>query len=158
MTINPKDDLGNVQVEFVWGNLPMQPDELRGENTLDPALDNHSTAVDGYQGYPGYSPNTGVAPTEGFNTTDATLTSVGVVKNTLIGWSMSKPDNGIAIGDWIRVSGATVSDGRDVNGDYLIDAKDGSEISSVALREVIGTYSAFMASGFGTATVLVDHQ
>lgn len=28
----PKDDLGNVQVDFAWGNFPPQPDELRDGN------------------------------------------------------------------------------------------------------------------------------
>lgn len=53
---NPVDDLGNVQVDFVWGNFPMQPDDARGENTLDPALDNHIIAVTAYNGFPGYTP------------------------------------------------------------------------------------------------------
>lgn len=57
MTVNPKDDLGNVRVDFVWGNFPLQPDELRGENTLDPALDNHSIATTGYSNYPSFIPN-----------------------------------------------------------------------------------------------------
>ena len=57
MTVNPKDDLGNVQVDFVWGNFPLQPDELRGENTLDPTLDNHSIATTGYANYPSFLPN-----------------------------------------------------------------------------------------------------
>lgn len=51
---NPIDDLGNVQVDFVWGNLPLQPDDQRGLNTLDPALDNHEIATEGYNGYPGF--------------------------------------------------------------------------------------------------------
>lgn len=51
---NPVDDLGNVQVDFVWGNMPMQPDDARGENTLDPALDNHIIATSGYEGFPGF--------------------------------------------------------------------------------------------------------
>jgi hypothetical protein len=57
MTVNPKDDLGNVQVDFVWGNFPLQPDELRGEDTLDPTLDNHSIATTGYANYPSFLPN-----------------------------------------------------------------------------------------------------
>lgn len=57
MTVNPKDDLGNVQVDFVWGNLPLQPDELRGEDTLDPTLDNHVIATEGYANYPSFLPN-----------------------------------------------------------------------------------------------------
>ena len=58
MTVNPKDDLGNVQVDFVWGNLPLQPDELRASgHKLDAALDNHSIATTGYSNYPAFIPN-----------------------------------------------------------------------------------------------------
>lgn len=58
---NPVDDLGNVQVDFVWGNLPLQPDDQRGLNTLDPALDNHEIATEGYNGYPGFGTPAGPA-------------------------------------------------------------------------------------------------
>lgn len=54
---NPVDDLGNVKVDFVWGNMPLQPDDQRGSNTLDPALDNHSIATTGWSNFPGYIPN-----------------------------------------------------------------------------------------------------
>ena len=55
---NPVDSLGNIQVDFVWGNMPLQPDDQRGEDTLDPALDNHYIADEGWNNYPGYTPNT----------------------------------------------------------------------------------------------------
>ena len=57
MTNYPKDDSGQVQVDFVWGNLPLQPDELRGEDTLNMNLDNHVIADIGWSNYPGYIPN-----------------------------------------------------------------------------------------------------
>jgi hypothetical protein len=58
MTVNPKDDLGNVQVDFVWGNLPLQPDELRASgHKLNATLDNHSIATTGYANYPSFLPN-----------------------------------------------------------------------------------------------------
>jgi hypothetical protein len=56
-----RDDSGNVVVDFVWGNLPMQPDDDRGGEgqsaTLDPALDNHIIATTGYSNFPGFIPN-----------------------------------------------------------------------------------------------------
>jgi hypothetical protein len=67
---NLVDDAGNVVVEFVWGNFPMQPNDERLENgslavlnqvagaLLDPALDNHEIAYQGWNGYPLYTPNT----------------------------------------------------------------------------------------------------
>jgi hypothetical protein len=63
---NLVDDSGNVVVEFVWGNVPMQPNDVREENggdLLDPDLDNHSIAYEGWNGYPLYTP--GVAGAEG---------------------------------------------------------------------------------------------
>jgi hypothetical protein len=63
---NLVDDSGNVVVEFVWGNVPMQPNDVREENggdLLDPDLDNHSIAYEGWNGYPLYTP--GLAGAEG---------------------------------------------------------------------------------------------
>jgi hypothetical protein len=64
---NLLDTAGNVAVDFVWGNIPMQPNDEREENgqtvLLNPALDNHSIAYEGWNGYPLYNP--GVAGAEG---------------------------------------------------------------------------------------------
>jgi hypothetical protein len=64
---NLVDDAGNVAVDFVWGNIPMQPNDEREENgqteLLDPDLDNHSIAYEGWNGYPLYNP--GEAGAEG---------------------------------------------------------------------------------------------
>jgi hypothetical protein len=64
---NLLDTAGNVAVDFVWGNIPMQPNDEREENgqtvLLDPDLDNHSIAYEGWNGYPQYNP--GVAGAEG---------------------------------------------------------------------------------------------
>ena len=38
----PVDDNGNVRVDFVWGNFPVQPDEQRGDN-----YDNNDYTLDG---------------------------------------------------------------------------------------------------------------
>lgn len=34
----PLDDNGNIRVDFVWGNVPMQPDELRTDQVTERAL------------------------------------------------------------------------------------------------------------------------
>ena len=63
---NLVDDAGNVVVDRVWGNFPMQPNDVREENggeLLDPDLDNHEIAYEGWNGYPLYTP--GVAGAEG---------------------------------------------------------------------------------------------
>lgn len=50
------DDAGNTQVDFVWGNFPLQPNTGRDED-LDPLLDNHHLATTGYANYPQFIPN-----------------------------------------------------------------------------------------------------
>ena len=55
------DDKGNVAVDFVWGNFPLQPNDVRRDNggsNLNYALDSHNIAEDGWNGYPLYTPNT----------------------------------------------------------------------------------------------------
>ena len=58
---NLLDTAGEVAIDFVYGNLPIQPNDARPNalaNRLDPALDNHINALSGWNGYPQYSPNT----------------------------------------------------------------------------------------------------
>ena len=55
------DSAGNVAVDFVWGNFPLQPNDVRRDNggsNLNYALDSHNIAEDGWNGYPQYTPNT----------------------------------------------------------------------------------------------------
>jgi hypothetical protein len=66
---NLLDDAGNVVVDRVWGNVPMQPNDVREENggeLLDPDLDNHEIAYEGWNGYPLYTPNTAGAEGAGY--------------------------------------------------------------------------------------------
>jgi hypothetical protein len=53
---NSRDTGDNVKVDFVWGNIPMQPNDDRGEAVLDPELDNHIIVTTEYNGFPGYIP------------------------------------------------------------------------------------------------------
>lgn len=70
------DDKGNVVVDFVWGNFPLQPNDQRNvtpvvdgqinpSGLLDFALDNHVIAQTGWNGYPLYEPNTDGAAIDG---------------------------------------------------------------------------------------------
>ena len=57
---NLLDTAGNVAVDFVWGNFPLQPNDVREENggsLLVATLDNHNIAYEGWNGYPLYTPN-----------------------------------------------------------------------------------------------------
>lgn len=64
---NLLDSAGNVAVDFVWGNFPLQPNDEREENggsLLVASLDNHKIAYEGWNGYPLYS-RPGLAGLEG---------------------------------------------------------------------------------------------
>ena len=70
---NLLDTAGEVAIDFVYGNFPIQPNDARPDaasatlsttvttrvaGRLDPALDNHINALSGWNGYPQYTPNT----------------------------------------------------------------------------------------------------
>lgn len=62
---NLLDTAGEVAIDFVWGNLPMQPNDVRPNavsavgtpGRLDPLLDNHIIALSGWGGYPLFTAN-----------------------------------------------------------------------------------------------------
>lgn len=58
---NLLDSSGEVAIDFVWGNFPIQPNDARPNTDtgrLNPALDNHIIALSGWNGFPLYNPNT----------------------------------------------------------------------------------------------------
>jgi hypothetical protein len=86
-----RDDSGNVAVDYVWGNMPIQPNDDR-VTPLDPDLDNHNIVSLGWSGYPGFvNNNTGawdditvpnvVGLTEAAATT--ALTAAGLTKGAV---------------------------------------------------------------------------
>jgi len=62
---NLLDTAGEVAIDFVWGNMPMQPNDVRPNavsavgtpGRLDPLLDNHIIALSGWGGYPLFTAN-----------------------------------------------------------------------------------------------------
>jgi len=84
------DDKGNVAVDFVWGNFPLQPNDVRAENggnLLDYTKDSHNIAEDGWNGYPLYTPNTTGSQTAGVDyvTVPNVLGAVATDAATLLG-------------------------------------------------------------------------
>ena len=80
---NLLDTAGEVAIDFVYGNFPIQPNDARPDaasatlsttvttrvaGRLDPALNDHINALSGWNGFPQYSPNTAgedvVGPTD----------------------------------------------------------------------------------------------
>lgn len=57
---NLLDSAGEVAIDFVWGNMPIQPNDARPDTAtgrLDPALDNHIIALSGWGGFPQFVAN-----------------------------------------------------------------------------------------------------
>ena len=117
---NSTDSAGNVRVDFVWGNYPMQPNDVRTDGTpvatvaadaaqnydwngyseypsarLDAALDNHVIAEAEWNNYPSFTPGVGnymITAATG-NGTTVTYTS----------------QNNLAAGDVVNITGLTAS-------------------------------------------------
>lgn len=117
---NATDSAGNVRVDFVWGNYPMQPNDERTDGTpvttvapdanqnydwsgygefpsarLNPALDNHAVAEAEWNNYPSFTPGVGnykITAASG-NGTTVTYTS----------------QNNLAAGDVVNITGLTAS-------------------------------------------------
>ena len=112
------DTGGNVKVDYVWGNFPMQPNDVRTEEAagnfggstgdygwaattkvagarLDAALDNHANAEAGWAGYPGYVAAAG----------NYIITAVSGDGTTVTYTSQNK----LAAGDVVNITGLTAS-------------------------------------------------
>ena len=84
---NLLDTAGNVAVDFVWGNFPLQPNDVREENggeLLDADLDNHSIAYEGWNGYPLYTPNTEGAEGAGYIVVPSVIGSTTAVATNVL--------------------------------------------------------------------------
>lgn len=156
---NPVDDLGNVQVDFVWGNMPMQPDDQRGMATLDPALDNHIIATTMYNGFPGYTPvppfddtvpNRTVPNVVGLTESAATtaLTNVnlvkGIVTETEVGATTS---NDGKIKSQAPTSGTVVNSGDEVDLVKYLTPVVPDVVGMTEAEAVLALEAAFLAEG-----------
>lgn len=122
---NPVDDGGNVRVDHVWGNMPIQPDDARGANTLDPALDNHVIVTTGRYGYPSYTPD---------YIGDGDATPNAVVPN-VVGLSAAAAQTAIEDAGLVYAAGATTDNagGATAENDGLVASSSpvaGSNVNS----------------------------
>jgi hypothetical protein len=136
------DDAGNVAIDFVWGNFPLQPNDVRRDNggsNLDYTLDSHNIAEDGWNGYPQYTPNTAGTQSGGVDyvavpnvigqlTADATDTLldatliasvqsaftpvISAITLTSNVASVTATGHGYAIGDVVTIAGLTNGGGN----------------------------------------------
>lgn len=87
------DSAGNQFVDYVWGNMPPQPDAGR-ETPLDASKGFHAMLKNAYNGFPGYTPvapyldeiaNVAVPNTVGLteSAANAALVAAGLVKGVV---------------------------------------------------------------------------
>jgi hypothetical protein len=111
---NPKDTGNNVKVDFVWGNMPMQPNDDRGENTLDYDLDNHVIVEEGRYGFPAYTPGNVGDGDDVANTTVPAIT--GVLEATALTRLTNAGLDGVAL--------ATTTEGATEGNDGKVASQD----------------------------------
>jgi hypothetical protein len=115
MTSYPRDDSGEIQVDFVWGNMPLQPNEDRDE-TLDDTLDNHTIATEGWSNYPAYIPNY-----NGLQLFDA-LGNVISTNDGYFGDKVPDADPEVIVPNFVRLTRSAANDLADSKNLYLYDA------------------------------------
>lgn len=126
---NLVDDAGNVAVDFVWGNFPLQPNDDREENgggLLDADLDNHSIAYEGWNGFPLYNPNSAGAEGAGY-----------IVVPSVLGLTTANAT------DVLEDAGLVVTVGA--------AATNAAKTVTAAARTAASTTLTFTASGAGAA-------
>jgi hypothetical protein len=138
------DSKGNVAIDFVWGNFPLQPNDdrdtqpilntaLYGTN-LNFALSNHVRAETGWNGYPQYLPNT-------------TGTYVGGVPFTIVP---------VLVGDTLATALDNISDAGLVVGTQTTITN--TPIAYTVVTRTAGSFDATITAAAGVALCPVGAQ
>ncbi len=172
---NATDSAGNVKVDFVWGNHPMQPNDVRTDGTpvttvaadadqnydwngyteypsarLNPALDNHVIAEAEWNNYPSFTPGAG-----NYKITAATGDGTTVTYTS---------QNNLAAGDVVNITGLTasaynLSSATVATADKLkftvTDAANAGEITGQWYGKVESTTALTAADGAGIGYIVV---
>jgi hypothetical protein len=125
------DSKNEIAIDFVWGNMPMQPDDDR-TTRLDRSLGDHIIESTAWNGYPQYTPNTDGAYVAGVAyavvpnlvgltealATDALL-DAGLVKGTVttssVGYVADPSNAGLVKSQSVAADAASVAFGSSVN-------------------------------------------
>jgi hypothetical protein len=106
------DDKGNVVVDFVWGNFPLQPNDVRPDTAtgrLDYALDNHVIAQTGWNGYPLYVPNTDGAAIDGNSDGKISANEIFIVVPNVLGQTTALATDALKDAGYTTVTVATAA-------------------------------------------------
>ena len=166
---NPVDTSGNVAVDFVWGNLPLQPDDARvtspSQTTtvgaaqnhswtyvstkpsakIDPTQDTEVIADEAWATFPAYAPNTGVP---------ASSTSISIPDVTGYGYKHAVEAlvlSGANLGTvTYRTSGATPAN----TGQVYSKSASGTHTEGTAVNLVVYKYQDATTPGVDHSTAI----
>ena len=170
---NLLDTAGEVAIDFVWGNIPMQPNDVRPDTAtgrLDPALDNHIIALSGWNGFPQYAPNT--AGEDVLGATDyvlvpnvlnlTTALAVDAMKDASLvpTTAAGATNNTVAVTQIARTSGSTTITFTSTNtftaGQKVRVAATGDAALDADYTVVFSNGAVFTAAGTATTTVALS--
>ena len=181
---NATDSAGNVKVDFVWGNYPMQPNDVRTDGTpvatvaanasqnynwngyseypsarLDAALDNHAVAEAEWNNYPSFTPGVGnymvtAASGNGASTIVARDASGNFTANAITATNFIGGGASIS-----AINGSNVTTGTVANARTTAATANGA--STIVLRGASGEFSAgaitsVSISGNGVALTAIN--
>jgi 5-hydroxyisourate hydrolase-like protein (transthyretin family) len=167
---NLLDTAGEVAIDFVWGNFPIQPNDARPDTAagrLDPALDNHIIALSGWNGFPQYSPNTAGEDVLGatdyvlvpnvLNFTTALAQDAMKDASLVVTTASGATNNTVAVTAIARTSGSTTITFTSTNtftaGEKVRVAATGEAALDADYTVVFSNGAMFTAAGTATTTV-----
>lgn len=167
---NLLDTAGEVAIDFVWGNFPIQPNDARPDTAagrLDPALDNHIIALSGWNGFPQYSPNTAGEDVLGatdyvlvpnvLNFTTALAQDAMKDASLVVTTASGATNNTVAVTQIARTSGSTTITFTSTNtftaGEKVRVAATGEAALDADYTVVFSNGAMFTAAGTATTTV-----
>jgi beta-lactam-binding protein with PASTA domain len=166
---NPVDTSGNVAVDFVWGNLPLQPDDKRVTSPtqtttvgaaqnhswtyvstkpsakIDPTQDTEVIADEAWSAFPGFVPNEGV-PASSTSITIPNVAGYGY-KHAVEALVLAGANVGTVT---YRTSGATLLN----NGTVYSTSVTGSHTEGTATNLVVYTYQDASTPGITHSTAI----
>lgn len=128
------DSKNEICVDFVWGNMPMQPDDDR-TTRLDRSLGDHIIEATAWNGFPSYSPNSDGA--------FVSAVAYAVVPN-VVGLTEALAEDALLDASLVKGTVTTSSDGAT------------SENNGTVKTQSVAAGAASIA--FGTAVNLVKYQ
>lgn len=144
----------NVRIDFVWGNLPIQPNDDRDEG-LDPELDSHEIATDGWSSFPEFEPNTGFDPPPPPPTVNHEISGIrkqfdgSTLDYNMFFMFLQGQNHNLFNGNTVNISGCDVAE-YNKNGWIVLDAVNDNAFNTGGTKVTIFWNGAISETANGT--------